>query len=231
MKSIITICVMMLFFLQFSYSQEKEYVIIKTKNDLKINDLYGKYKADGYYFQIMHSVDDHLFAIKYEMHWYDETKHKRVILDKCEGFVDLKEDKLFLTWLPCETKGNDVKIISNKAIEFKFFKDNYPVEEKDENIFFLEFEGGPMPLLESVAAGLIPISTNVGFAQELLTEFGYNRQILKSPIKFEDIIQRFNYSYNTQHRKNASLLAKKYSLASFSNQIQNNIEISIGMKP
>jgi hypothetical protein len=88
-----------------------------------------------------------------------------------------------------------------------------------------------MPLLESVAAGLIPISTNVGFAQELLTEFGYNRQILKYPIKFEDIIKKFNYSYNTQHRKNASLLAKKYSLASFSNQIQNNIEISIGMKP
>ena len=94
-----------------------------------------------------------------------------------------------------------------------------------------QIEGGPMPLLESVAAGLIPISTNVGFAQELLTEFGYNRQILKHPIKFEDIIKKFNYSYNTQHRKNASLLAKKYSLASFSNKIQNNIEISIGMKP
>jgi glycosyltransferase involved in cell wall biosynthesis len=86
-------------------------------------------------------------------------------------------------------------------------------------------EGGPMPLLEAVAAGLIPISTNVGFAPELLAEFGYKKQLIGFPIKFEEIILKYSQTYTTDHIIKARDLAKNYSLNRFSNYIQSEIKI------
>jgi len=41
-------------------------------------------------------------------------------------------------------------------------------------------EGGPMPLLESLAAGLHPISTNVGFVEDLYNFFGISEKYIYS---------------------------------------------------
>jgi glycosyltransferase involved in cell wall biosynthesis len=41
-----------------------------------------------------------------------------------------------------------------------------------------EVEGGPMPLLESLAAGLIPICSNTGFVWDLLAPLGLETQIV-----------------------------------------------------
>lgn len=81
-----------------------------------------------------------------------------------------------------------------------------------------------MPLLEAVAAGLIPISTNVGFAPELLAEFGYKKQLIGFPIKFEEIILKYSQTYTTDHIIKARDLAKNYSLNRFSNYIQSEIK-------
>ena len=82
-----------------------------------------------------------------------------------------------------------------------------------------------MSLLEAVAAGMIPISTNVGFAAELMTEFGYQKQLIEFPIKFEEIILKYSHLYTIQHIMKARDLAKSYSLDRMSNYIQNEIKI------
>ena len=86
-------------------------------------------------------------------------------------------------------------------------------------------EGGPMPLLEAVAAGLIPISTNVGFAAELMTRFGYQKQLIEFPIRFEEIILKYGRLYTTQHIRNAKDLANNYSIDRMSRYIQREIKI------
>jgi hypothetical protein len=85
-----------------------------------------------------------------------------------------------------------------------------------------------MPLLEAVAAGMIPISTNVGFAAELMTEFGYQKQLIEFPIKFEEIILKYSQTYTTDHIIRARDLANNYSLNRFSNYIQSEIKLLSG---
>lgn len=44
-----------------------------------------------------------------------------------------------------------------------------------------EIEGGPMPLLESLAAGLVPICTRTGFVEDLLGPLDLNHNIVGGP--------------------------------------------------
>lgn len=51
-----------------------------------------------------------------------------------------------------------------------------------------KIEGGPMPLLESLAAGLVPICTRTGFVEDLLEPLGFSHNIL-SGFDLEEIVR------------------------------------------
>lgn len=147
MKKIILFVCTIVLISQFVYAQKNDKLIIKSKEDVKKHELYGKYAADGYYFQITESNDEHLFLIKYEMLMYNQETDQKEVVESCDGYVDYRKGKLFLTWKPCIQKFNDVKIIPDKEIEFKFLKKYYPGDgrAKKGKIVHLNFNGGPEP--------------------------------------------------------------------------------------
>lgn len=118
--------------------QEKEKVFVTNVEDLIINDLFGTYKTDGYYFYIVKS-NAHLFEIRFEMNWYDDDLEKNVVLDQCNGGVDFSKGKLLLTWEPCnnENSYSEVQILSNDSIDFEFYI--------EEGVAYLNFLGTSPP--------------------------------------------------------------------------------------
>lgn len=86
-----------------------------------------------------------------------------------------------------------------------------------------KWEGGPMPLLESLAAGLIPICTDVGFCRELMAQVGYEKQILEFPIAFSSIKKLLKKKYSLVHRQEVSVKVKYYSFELLGYQIYTKI--------
>jgi len=91
------------------------------------------------------------------------------------------------------------------------------------HLILSEVEGGPMSLLETLASGLIPISTKVGFVEEILCELGYDEQLISDPYNFNDIREKYNKIYTVEHRKKVVLKVKEYSYKRLSDRIVNEI--------
>jgi hypothetical protein len=88
-------------------------------------------------------------------------------------------------------------------------------------------EGGPMTLIESVAAGLIPVCSETGIVREFLTEVGYPDQILKDPIEFDDISRKLKLSYSKHMVANAVKIAKQYSIKRMANTFASEIDLNL----
>lgn len=92
------------------------------------------------------------------------------------------------------------------------------------HLILSEVEGGPISLIESVASGLVPVSTRTGIAEEFLSECGYQAQLLDFPLDFNSIKIKLNYSYSDRHRMYAAELAKGYSTFRFAKNIKVEID-------
>ena len=84
-------------------------------------------------------------------------------------------------------------------------------------------EGGPISLIESVASGLIPITTRTGIAEEFLSECGYLNQIIDSPVDFDEIKIKLKTLYSDDQRKSAAKKALEYSTSRFSLNLKYEI--------
>ena len=84
-------------------------------------------------------------------------------------------------------------------------------------------EGGPISLIEAVSAGMIPVCTKTGIAEEFLTQLGYRNQLIKFPLDFEEIKVKLSYIYSNSHIEEASTVAKSFSVKRLSNIFENVI--------
>lgn len=91
-------------------------------------------------------------------------------------------------------------------------------------------EGGPMPLMETLASGLIPICTDVGFVRQLLSETGYQNQILNLPIAQKSILEKLKLSYSIDHRLKVARMIKNYNFTSLGKKIWSEIDIVMSAK-
>ena len=85
-------------------------------------------------------------------------------------------------------------------------------------------EGGPITLLEALAAGLIPICTPVGIAPELLPKIGYKKQLLISNYTLESIRQKYETPYSNNHRLKTSKFAKSFTINRLGSLINDEIQ-------
>jgi glycosyltransferase involved in cell wall biosynthesis len=94
-------------------------------------------------------------------------------------------------------------------------------------------EGGPISLIESIASGLIPITTRTGIAEDFLSECGYLNQIIDSPTNFDEIELKLKTLYSDDHRNSAATKALEYSTSRFSSNLKYEIikNLSILEKP
>ena len=84
-------------------------------------------------------------------------------------------------------------------------------------------EGGPISLMESVAAGLIPVCTRTGIAEDFLAECGYSDQIIDFPISFDVIKNKLAIPYTQNQKSFAAKKALEYSISSFTKKIESQI--------
>jgi len=84
-------------------------------------------------------------------------------------------------------------------------------------------EGGPITLLETLAAGLVPICTPVGIVPELLSDLGYEQQILEDGFTFFSIKEKIETNYSLSQRKAVSDKIKNYSISRLSAVIENAV--------
>ena len=89
-------------------------------------------------------------------------------------------------------------------------------------------EGGPISLLEALAAGLVPICTPVGIVNEVLTSLRYENQILSFPISFNEITTKYKNFYSNEFKLSAKKSVQEYSVSRlcmiFKNEIQQIIK-------
>ena len=88
-------------------------------------------------------------------------------------------------------------------------------------------EGGPMTLIESVAAGLIPISTKTGIAPDFLSQVGYFDQLIEFPPSFDQVKSKLENTYTKNQVQLASAIAKEFTLERFSQMIKSEIHSNL----
>jgi glycosyltransferase involved in cell wall biosynthesis len=122
-------------------------------------------------------------------------------------------------------------IISLKNIEYKEIVKPLDYQDFDECSHYLmisNVEGGPISLLEALAAGLVPICTPVGIVNEVLTSLEYENQILSFPISFNEITTKYKNFYSNEFKLSAKKSVKEYSVSRlcmiFKNEIQQIIK-------
>ena len=82
-----------------------------------------------------------------------------------------------------------------------------------------EIEGGPMPLLESLAAGLIPICTRTGFVEDLLGPLNLRHNIVDR-FDIAEILRLIESSQNPgSHNPSGINFAKKYDFTTLAKAI------------
>ena len=128
--------------------------------------------------------------------------------------------------------------IANSFDNIEYYEINSPLKSINFNgcshhLILSEVEGGPMSLLETLASGLIPISTKVGFVEEILSELGYSKQLISDPSNFRDIREKYNKVYTVEHRKKIALKVKEYNYKRLSDKIASEIyaSFSTSQKP
>jgi glycosyltransferase involved in cell wall biosynthesis len=91
------------------------------------------------------------------------------------------------------------------------------------HLILSSYEGGPISLIESVAAGLIPVCTNVGIAEEFLKECGYTNQIISAELNFHEINLKIKNNYSRSQKEFASKIARKYTIERFASTMLHEI--------
>jgi glycosyltransferase involved in cell wall biosynthesis len=84
-------------------------------------------------------------------------------------------------------------------------------------------EGGPISLLETLAAGLIPICTDVGIVGEVLPRLGYKDQILMKDYTNSMVLSKYYNTYSIEHIKWVSSQIKFFTFERLSNLIRKEI--------
>ena len=106
----------------------------------------------------------------------------------------------------------ELKLLSN--VEFVEISEALSSSDFDECGVYLmlsQVEGGPMPLLESLAAGLIPICMRTGFVEDLLVPLNLQDNIVESFQK-EKILNLISNSLNIEDSAQARInFAKQYN--------------------
>ena len=86
-----------------------------------------------------------------------------------------------------------------------------------------KIEGGPMPLLESLAAGLVPICTRTGFVEDLLIPLGLESNIIDE-FELAKIIEKIEIIIDSNiDRAIISVYAQKYSFERLAKLIFDNL--------
>ncbi len=91
-------------------------------------------------------------------------------------------------------------------------------------LLFSRTEGGPMTLIEAVAAGLVPICTNTGIVEDFLKETGYSTNILSEPVNFSEVNSMIDRIFSKEQILNASKKAKEYSMERLSKVFAKEIK-------
>ena len=148
-----------------------------------------------------------------------ERKNPELIKSLIEFRKDLHFTIYGKNWEKYE-KYTKLKKLSN--LEYKnFIYSNYPEELGKHKIFcsLSKIEGGPVPLLESLAAGLIPVVTDTGYCRDVLPN-EYLRFILPIESSLEEISVRIDSALKSEPVK---LDIEKYDLNNFINFIDSLI--------
>lgn len=152
-----------------------------------------------------------------------ERKNTKIFLDFARKNPRLKFKILGKNW----QNSNSLRICQSiKNVEFIGLERQISYHDLigcSHHIVLSSVEGGPISLIESVAAGLIPICTNVGIASQFLDECGYKNQIIDFPITDEKIHQKLNNSYRESEVKYAREVALKYTVDLFSSRMKTDI--------
>lgn len=99
-----------------------------------------------------------------------ERKNPEMLLSIAEK---LPEEKFLLIGRGWKESAIVSKLEERENIEYREFQGALSTEDLDGCDLFLmtsSVEGGPMPLMETLAAGLIPIATDTGFVREIFKE-------------------------------------------------------------
>jgi len=122
------------------------------------------------------------------------------------------------------------EIMSLKNIDYKEIVKPLSYEDFNECSHYLmisKIEGGPISLLEALAASLVPICTQAGIANELLTSLGYENQLLSLPINFNEINMKYRNFYSDEFRISIKERVREYSVTRlcmiFKDEIQQKI--------
>lgn len=99
-----------------------------------------------------------------------ERKNPNILLSIAEK---LPEEKFLLIGKGWRESPMASKLRDRNNIEYREFQGALTTDDLDGCDLFLmtsSVEGGPMPLMETLAAGLIPIATDTGFVREIFNE-------------------------------------------------------------
>ena len=118
--------------------------------------------------------------------------------------------------------------ILGKLSNIEYSEINGPLQSEDFNscshyLMTSSIEGGPISLIEAVSAGMIPVCTKTGIAEEFLAQLGYRNQLIKFPLDFEEIKVKLSYIYSNSHIEEASKMAKGFSAKRLSEIFENVI--------
>jgi glycosyltransferase involved in cell wall biosynthesis len=105
-------------------------------------------------------------------------------LDIFPGVVDLMPEWKFIIlgrgWEEFLRRNN---LDKNPNIEYHFFdKDSRNIAMSKANLFLSlsKLEGGPIPLIESMKMGVVPVATDTGFARDIIVE-NHNGVVIPNP--------------------------------------------------
>jgi glycosyltransferase involved in cell wall biosynthesis len=150
-------------------------------------------------------------------------KNPKLLLEFARDNPDLKFQIFGRNWKEHEIY-NDLKLLSN--VEYRELNSKITSSDLEECSHYLMLstsEGGPITLLETLAAGLVPICTPVGIVPELLSDLGYEQQILEDGFTFFSIKEKIQTNYSFSQRKAVSDKIKNYSISRLSAVIENAV--------
>jgi glycosyltransferase involved in cell wall biosynthesis len=131
-------------------------------------------------------------------------------------FIRLNPDLDFLVigkgWKSSTLYGK-LKLFRN--VEYKEFMGPLSSRDFDHCSHYLmmsNVEGGPMPLLETLASGLIPICTRVGFVEEILLKFNLENQLIDFPINLNLVRSKYLNSYSDLAIQKNRIKALEFSI-------------------
>lgn len=159
-----------------------------------------------------------------------KRKNSKILLSLAKEFQNLEFRILGKNW----NSFNELKLLK-KLKNVEFFNLTGTVNSKmlddcSHHLILSKIEGGPISLLETIASGLIPITTRVGFAPEILEIVGYSNQIIDNPLNFDSIMDKLSLKYSKLHRNSAANEVKKFNLKRFTNILTTEIDQNLNLQ-